>query len=364
MTDYYETLGVTKNASKDEIKKAYKKLAKKYHPDLNKDNPKATDKFKKINEAYSVLNDDNKKSNYDRFGSTDNQQHAHGFEGFQGAGFEDIFGSFFGGGFSPRSRNRRGGDLKVELDLTFKEAVFGTSKKIKITRLERCETCDGVGGTGETTCSTCKGSGRVRRSYRTPFGMFAQTSTCQHCGGMGKEIKNPCNDCNGTGRLKNTRTITVKVPQGVNDGTTLRLSGEGNAGEYGATAGDLFVELFVAPDDIFERKGDDIYLEYPISFSQAALGDSVEIPTVRGKVKMKIPAGTQSGTMMRLKKEGVENIQGYGIGDQFVRLQIKTPTKLNAKSKKLLKDLAKENKEKLKIEKGFFEKLKEGLSDF
>lgn len=366
MTDYYETLGVAKGASKEEIKKAYKKLAKKYHPDLNKDNPESTEKFKKINEAYSVLSDDNKKSNYDRFGSAGNQQYSHGFEGFQGGGgFEDIFESFFGGGgFSPRSRKRRGGDLKVELDLTFKEAVFGTSKKIKVTRLEKCDTCDGLGGSGETTCSVCKGSGRVRKSYRTPFGMFAQTAACHNCGGMGKEIKEPCDDCSGTGRVKNTTTITVKVPAGVNDGTTLRLSGEGNAGEYGATPGDLFVELFVSPDDIFERKGDDIYLEFPISFSQAALGDSVEVPTIRGKVKMKIPAGTQSGTMMRLKKEGVDNIQGYGTGDQFVRIQVKTPTKLNSKSKKLLQDLAKENKEKLKIEKGFFEKLKEGLSDF
>ena len=358
MTDYYKTLGVSKNASKEEIKKAYKKLAKKYHPDLNKNDSKSAEKFKEINEAYSALSDETKRSNYDRFGSAGAQQHSHGFEGFQSRDFgdiSDIFESVFGfGGQRSRNVRRKGQSLKVELELSFKESVFGTEKKIKVTRSELCDSCSGLGGKGEINCSTCKGTGQIRKSIRTPFGMFAQTATCSSCHGDGKTVKHTCKECKGQGKVRNTSSISVKVPPGISDGQTLRLTGEGEAGHNGGPAGDLFVEIYV-------RKDDNIHLDYPISFSQAALGDTVQVPTIRGKVKMKIPSGTQSGTLMKLKGEGVENVNGYGIGDQYVRICVKTPTKLNAKMKKLMKDFAKENKEKLKIEKGFFEKLKDGF---
>jgi molecular chaperone DnaJ len=366
VVDYYEILGVSKNASKEEIKKAYKNLAKKYHPDLNKDNPNATAKFKEINEAYSALSDDNKRSNYDRFGSTESGQgYSHGFEGFQQGGFSDIFESFFGGSFGGsggQRRRRRGQDLKAELDISFNEACFGTEKKIKVSRLENCESCEGIGGKGEKSCTTCQGSGQVRKSYRTPFGVVAQSGVCSQCGGFGKIVETSCDDCSGHGRVKNSRTITVKVPKGVSDGVTLRLTGEGEAGEPHAPSGDLYVEIYVKPHEVFERKGDDIYLDYPVSFSQAALGDKVKIPTIRDKVSMKIPSGIQSGTILRLRDEGVDNVNGRGTGDQLVRIHVKTPSKVNSKMKKLFKDLADENKEKLKIEKGFFEKLREGLS--
>ncbi|MBL7051887.1 MAG: molecular chaperone DnaJ [Nanoarchaeota archaeon] len=365
MTDYYKTLGIGKNATKEEIKKAYKKLAKKYHPDLNKNDAKSSEKFKEINEAYSALSDETKRSNYDRFGSAGAQQHSHGFEGFQSRDFgdiSDIFDSVFGfGGQRSRKVRRKGQSLKVELELSFKEAVFGIEKKIKVSRYESCDTCEGLGGKGEVKCATCKGVGHQRKNFRTPFGVFAQTATCNTCGGTGNVLKHTCKDCKGNCKVKNTSSITVKVPAGISDGQTLRLSGEGEAGNHGGPSGDLFVEVYVTPDEMFERKGDDIHLDYPISFSQAALGDTVQVPTIRGKVKMKIPAGTQSSTLMKLKEEGVDNVNGYGKGDQIVRICVKTPTKLSANMKKLLKDFAKENKEKLKIEKGFFEKIKDGF---
>ncbi len=358
MSDYYETLGVKKDATKEEIKKAYKKLAKKYHPDLNKG--KSEDKFKEINEAYAALSDDQKRANYDRFGTADNQ-YSQGFGGFnQGfGGFSDIFESFFDMG--GRRRARRGRDLRYEMEVTFHESCFGIKKKIKVSKLDRCEKCEGFGGTGEKSCESCNGQGRVQKNYRTPFGSISQSHTCSACSGSGKTVKEVCDECSGKGRVQKTKTIEVKVPAGIKDGQSLRLSGEGEAGSPGARSGDLFVEIFVTPHEIFERKGDDILLEFPISFSQAALGDKVEVPTIRDKVNMKIPAGTQSGTIMKLKEEGVKNVNGYGTGDQLVRVKVKTPKKLSAKQKKLFEDLAKENKEKLKIEKGFFEKLKEGF---
>jgi molecular chaperone DnaJ len=349
MADYYDTLGVKKGCSKEEIKKAYKSLAKKYHPDLNKDNPEAEKKFKEINEAYTALSDDNKRSNYDRFGSTGEQFSGHrGFEGFD---MGDIFGSFFGG----RQRQRRGRNLKAEVELTFNEAVFGTKKELKITKYDQCKECSGKGGTGTESCSDCGGSGTISKSYRTPFGTFSQSATCPNCHGSGDTVKHVCKQCEGSGKIRTTKKVKVKVPAGVDDGTTLRISNEGEYGDAGY--GDLFVELFVQPHEIFERKGDDIFLELPISFSQSALGDEVKVPTIREKVKMKIPAGTQSGTIMRLKGEGVESVNGYGNGDQHVRIQVVTPKKLNKTQKDLLKRLAKENKEELQIKKGFFERL-------
>lgn len=357
MADYYDILGISKTASKEDIKKAYKNLAKKYHPDLNPGNKEAEKKFKEINEAYATLSDDNKKTNFDRYGSSA-EGYSQGFEGFQqGEDFGDLFGSFFdlGGG----RRSSKGRDLKYELELTFLEACFGVSKTITITKLDRCESCDGLGGTGEQSCTTCKGSGRMQKTFRTPFGVFAQQSTCTECMGRGKTVKNVCKECKGQGRIKNTKTVTVKVPAGIADGQSLRMQGEGEAGAPGTRAGDLFVEVYVTPHDIFIRKEDDIHIEFPISFSQAALGDTVSVPTIRGEVKMKIPSGTQSGTILRLKEEGVENVSGHGTGDQLVRVQVKTPTKISAKQKELLEKLASENKEKLSVEKGWFDKFKE-----
>ncbi|MDP3728883.1 MAG: molecular chaperone DnaJ [bacterium] len=357
--NYYETLGIGKTASKEEIKKAYKTLAKKYHPDLNPENKEAEKKFKELNEAYAALSDDTKRANFDRYGAAGegySQSYGGGFEDFQGADFGDLFGSFFdlGGKHSGKGR-----DLKYECEISFMEACFGVSKQISITKLDRCKSCDGHGGTGQKTCSGCKGSGRMQKTFRTPFGVFAQQSTCTECRGLGKTIEKVCKECKGQGRLKNTKNITVKIPPGVNDGNSLRVQGEGEAGAAGNRAGDLFVEIFVTPHDIFARKADDIYVEFPISFSQAALGDTVTIPTIRGEVKMKVPAGTQSGTILRLKDEGVENVNGHGTGDELVRVQVKTPSKISAKQKELLEQLASENKEKLSVEKGWFEKFKE-----
>ena len=361
MADYYETLGVSKEASKEDIKKAYKKLAKKYHPDLNKG--EGSEKFKEVSEAYSVLSDEGKRANYDRFGTADNQ-YSQGFGGFGGqgfSGFSDIFESFFDlGGRS--SRPQRGRDLRYEMEISFLESCFGIKKNIKVNKLDRCKGCEGFGGTGEKTCEDCNGQGRVQKKYRTPFGAIAQTHTCSACSGKGKTVKDVCEVCSGKGRVQSTKTLEVKVPAGIQDGQSLRLTGEGEAGSPGARNGDLFVEIFVTPHDIFVRKGDDILLEFPISFSQAALGDKVDVPTIRENVTMKIPSGTQPGTVMKLKEEGVENVNGYGKGDQLVRIKVKTPNKLSSKQKKLFQDLAKENKEKLKIEKGFFEKLREGFN--
>lgn len=354
--DYYETLGVSKTATKEEIKKAYKTLAKKYHPDLNKNNPDAEKKFKEINEAYSVLSDDAKRGNYDQYGTAGEQFSGfnQNFSGFEEFNFNDVFDSFFDFG-RQRTRKRKGQDLKVELELSFEEAVFGCTKEIKITKYDKCSECDGLGGYGKIKCSQCNGSGTVRKSFRTPFGSFTQASTCGKCNGHGETIKEVCSECDGSGKEKTTKTVNVKVPAGVDDGSTLRLRNEGESGDSGY--GDLFVELFVKPHDIFERKGNDIYLELPITFSQAALGDEIEVPTIRGKVEMKIPSGTQSGTIMRLKEEGVVNINTGELGDQHVLIKVKTPEKLSSRQKELFKELAKENKEKLKIEKGFFEKL-------
>ena len=357
--DYYETLGVEKNASKEEIKKAYKTLAKKYHPDLNPGNKEAEQKFKELNEAYSALNDDSKRENYDRYGSAETNNNFQGFNGQNFQGFEDVFENFFDlGGRRGRGRNR-GRDIKYEMEITFLEACFGVNKEINISKLDKCEKCKGLGGEGEENCKKCKGTGRIQKTFRTPFGVFAQTTMCDLCRGQGKTIKHICKECKGYGRVKNNKKITVKIPAGVFEGSTLRLTGEGEAGEVGARNGDLFVQIFVTSHEMFIRKEDDILVEVPISFSQAALGDSVKVPTIRGEVNLKVPAGIQSGTMLRLKGEGVENIHGHGVGDQLVRVQVRTPAKLSAKQKKLLEELSKESDEKLKIDKNWFEKFRE-----
>jgi molecular chaperone DnaJ len=344
--DYYEVLGVSKNATKDEIKKAYRKLSKQYHPDINKE-PDAAEKFKEIKEAYEVLSDDQKRAHYDQFGHTDPNQ---GFGGFGGAdfdfggfgGFEDIFSSFFGGA-RRRDPNapRAGADLQYTMTLTFEEAAFGKETDIEIPREETCDTCHGSGakpGTKKETCSHCRGTGQISIEQATPFGRIVNRRTCHYCGGTGQFIKEKCSTCGGSGRVKKRKKIHVKIPAGIDDGQQLRVAGQGEAGINGGPPGDLYIVFRVEPHEFFERDGDDIYCEIPLTFAQAALGDEIEVPTLHGKVKLKIPAGTQTGTKFRLKGKGVPNVRGYGQGDQHVIVRVITPTKLTEKQKQLLRE--------------------------
>ena len=367
--DYYEVLGVGKNASKDEIKKAYRRLSKQYHPDLNKE-ANATEKFKEIQEAYEVLSDDQKKARYDQFGHEDPTQGfgggGAGFDGF--GGFEDIFNSFFGGGGRRRDPNapRQGADLQYTMTLSFEEAVFGTETTIEIPKEEECDTCKGSGakpGTKPETCSHCNGTGQLNVEQNTPFGRIVNRRVCQHCSGTGKIIKNKCATCHGKGTVKKRNKIQIKVPAGVDDGQQLRVPGKGEPGINGGPAGDLYVVFQIKPHEFFERDGDDIYCEMPITFAQAALGDDIEVPTMHGKVKLKVPAGTQTGTRFRLKGKGVPNVRGYGQGDQHIRILVVTPTKLSDKQKELIREFAEisgqgqldENDE------GFFAKVKRAI---
>lgn len=345
--DYYEVLGVGKNASKDELKKAYRRLSKQYHPDINKE-ADATEKFKEIQEAYEVLSDDQKRARYDQFGHEDPTQGfggagGAGFEGF--GGFEDIFNSFFGGGTRRSDPNapRQGADLQYTMTLSFEEAVFGTETTIEIPQDETCETCKGSGakpGTTPETCSHCHGSGQLNVEQNTPFGKIVNRRVCQHCSGTGKIIKQKCSTCHGKGTVKKRNKIQIKVPAGVDDGQQLRVPGKGEPGINGGPAGDLYVVFQIKPHEFFERDGDDIYCEMPITFAQAALGDEIEVPTIHGKVKLKIPAGTQTGTRFRLKGKGVRNVRGYGQGDQHIRILVVTPTKLTDKQKELIREFA------------------------
>lgn len=346
--DYYEVLGVSKSASKDEIKKAYRKLSKQYHPDINKAED-AAEKFKEVKEAYEVLSDDQKRSHYDQFGHTDPNQ---GFGGFGGGGdfgggfgFEDIFSSIFGGGGRRRDPNapRQGADLQYTMTLKFEDAVFGKETDLEIPREETCDTCDGSGakpGTKASTCSHCNGSGQLNVEQNTPFGRIVNRRVCNHCNGTGKSIPHKCSTCSGTGKVKKRKKIHVKIPAGVDDGQQLRVAGQGEPGVNGGPPGDLYVVFQVRGHEFFERDGDDIYCEMPLTFAQAALGDEVEVPTLHGKVKLKIPAGTQTGTKFRLRGKGVQNVRGYGQGDQHIQIRVITPTKLTEKQKQLLREFS------------------------
>ncbi|MDD4766519.1 MAG: molecular chaperone DnaJ [Desulfotomaculaceae bacterium] len=369
--DYYELLGVSRNASADEIKKAYRKLARKYHPDANPDDPNAETKFKEVSEAYVVLSDPEKRVNYDRYGhaGVDGQ----GFGGFNGfgdlGGFGDIFDMFFGGAGRRRSDGpEKGADIKTELEITLQEAAFGLEREIKVTRTEGCSTCGGSGaaaGSKPRTCNACKGVGQVQFAQNTPFGRIVQSRPCDRCRGKGTIIEKPCPTCRGTGQNRRLRSINVKVPPGVDNGSRLRVAGEGEPGSKGGPRGDLYVYIHVKPHKVFRRDGDDLICEMPISFVQAALGDELEVPTLEGTAILKLPEGTQTDTIFRMKGKGVPNVSGYGRGDQHVLVKIITPTKLSDKQKTLLKEFAKLGGEhqniNLQADKSIFEKVKDAF---
>lgn len=362
--DYYELLGVNRNAGEEDIKKAYRKLALQHHPDRNPGDKQAEEKFKEVSEAYSVLCDAQKRAQYDQFGHAafgDGGPFGGGFDfsgGFEDV-FGDIFGEFFGGGTGRRRGRGRGEDLRYNLALKFEEAVNGTEKKIKIPRHGPCETCRGSGakaGTAPQTCPTCRGRGQV--SFQQGF--FSVSRTCGQCQGQGTIIKEPCATCGGAGRVRTVHTLSVKIPSGVDNGSRLKLRGEGEAGPTGGAPGDLYVVTQVEPHPIFVRENLDIICDVPISFVQAALGAEIDVPTLEGKVKMKIPAATQSGKVFRLKSKGIRDHQGYHQGDQHVRITVETPTRLTAKQRELLKEFAALGGEEVNpLAKGFFDKMKE-----
>lgn len=369
--DYYEVLGVSRDASKEEIKKAYRKLARKYHPDANPNDKQAAEKFKEINEAYHVLMDDEKRAAYDRFGhaATDGQGGFEDFGGFSGFGTDfgglgDIFDMFFGGG-RRRTGPQRGADIRVDIELSLEEAAFGLERDIKVPRTEDCGTCGGSGaapGTKPRPCMQCGGTGQVQFAQNTPFGRVVQSRTCDRCRGKGTIIEKPCPTCHGTGQVRRTRTIHIKIPAGVDNGSRLRVPGEGEAGTRGGPRGDLYVYIRVKPHKFFKREGNDIICEIPISFVQAALGDELEVPTLEGKVGLKIPEGTQTGTVFRLRGKGIPDINGYGRGDQHVRVRVVTPTKLNEQQRELLREFGRSMGEEPKeAEKGFFEKMRDAF---
>lgn len=370
--DYYEILGISKNASFEEIKKAYKDLAKKYHPDVSKD-LNATERFKEISEAYAVLSDSQKKTAYDRFGHDGfDQRYTQEdiFRGFDSDIFRDIFGSrfsdadnifemFFGSRQGHRERERRGSDLRYDLEITLKEAAFGTKKTFSITKKSQCETCSGSGSKdGKTeTCNICDGHGVVMKTARIAFGTFSTTSTCNKCHGSGRIIKHTCSSCNGRGIENLKKDIEVNIPPGVDTGFHLRLKNEGEAIKDGGP-GDLYVVIGVEENEFFKRQENDLYVGIPITFSQAAIGAKIEVPTLDGNVEMKIPPGTQSGTLFRLKGKGIKYVNHNEHGDQYVQVKIITPTKTSKKQQELFKQLEKEEENS---QKSFFQRIKDSL---
>ena len=373
--DYYEVLGINKGASADEIKKAYKKMARKYHPDLNPGDKSAEEKFKEVNEAYEVLSDPDKKARYDQFGHAGVDPNF-GAGGFGGGGFDgsfdfgdlgDIFGSFFGGGFGGGRRTnpnapQRGESIRMSIAISFEEAAFGCEKEVTVERYETCDTCHGNGcapGTSPEVCPDCHGTGTVQVRRQTPMGVFATSSPCPKCGGKGRIIHQPCKDCRGSGMMRKKKTIQASIPAGIDNGQTISIRGQGNAGRNGGPAGDLLITITVRPHELFRREGTSVLCEAPITFTQAVLGAELEIPTIDGKVKYTLPEGTQSGTTFRLKGKGIPSINGRGRGDQYVTVYIETPRNLNKEQKEALKKFAAAmGEDEASGQKPFFKKFK------
>ncbi|MFH0926214.1 MAG: molecular chaperone DnaJ [bacterium] len=361
--DYYEILGLQKNANEDEKKKTYRKLAMQYHPDKNPGSREAEEKFKEASEAYEVLRDPQKRAIYDQYGHAGLQ--GTGFRGFEDFGdifssFGDIFSEFFGvdigaGGRGGR-RGRRGADLGYEMEISFEEAAFGVEKEIEFARAEVCEVCEGTGakpGKGPTVCPVCKGTGQIRKSQ----GFFSISTTCYQCHGAGQIITDPCSTCKGTGRQKKKKQINIKLPGGVDTGSRLRVTGEGERGAQGGPPGDLYVEIYVKTHEFFKRQGDNIVFEMPISFTQAALGAEIEVPTLEGKKEVTIPKGTQTGEVFKIRGAGMHSLNHYGRGDLLVSVVIKTPTKLTNQQEELLREFAELGGENIsQKKKGFFQK--------
>ncbi|MDE1515863.1 MULTISPECIES: molecular chaperone DnaJ [Vibrio] len=371
--DFYEVLGVGRDASERDIKKAYKRLAMKYHPDRNSGDAGAAEKFKEVKEAYEILTDGQKKAAYDQYGHAAFEQGAGGFGGGGGGAdfgdiFGDVFGDIFGGGRrggGPRAQ--RGSDLRYNMELSLEEAVRGCSKEIEVPTLVHCDTCEGSGakkGTSAQTCGTCHGHGQVQMRQ----GFFAVQQTCPTCHGKGKIIKEPCHVCHGQGRKQKSKTLNVKIPAGVDTGDRIRLAGEGEAGEMGAPAGDLYVQVHVKEHHIFERDGNNLYCEVPVSFAMAALGGEVEVPTLDGRVSLKVPTETQTGRMFRMRGKGVKGVRSAAFGDLIVKLVVETPVNLSARQKELLKEFEEScggeaaTKHKPKAE-GFFNGVKKFFDD-
>ena len=370
--DYYEVLGVSKSASADEIKSAYRKLAMKYHPDRNPDNPEAEEKFKEASEAYAVLSDSEKKARYDQFGhaGVDPSYGAGGgggFGGFQDIDLGDIFGDLFGGfggfgGGSRRNGPKQGRTLEMGLTITFEEAAFGVEKEISYLRVDNCSACSGSGakpGTTTETCSACRGTGQVKAAQNTPFGQFMTTRTCNVCNGSGKIIKERCDECDGKGRVRRKTKKTVKIPAGIADGQVIQNSGGGDVGTNGGRPGDLYIQINVKDHPVFEREGQDIYCDVPITFVQAALGDEIEVPTLYGKEKVKIAEGTQCNEIIKLKGKGLPYLRNSSKGDQYVKIIVEIPKSLNQDQKEILKKFDENtNMKNYKKQNSWWEKIK------
>jgi molecular chaperone DnaJ len=372
--DFYEALGLNRNADQEEIKQAYRRLAREYHPDVNQGDKEAEARFKEVKEAYDVLIDPRKREMYDQFGYQEGAFQGGGFGGFGdmggfSSGFEDIFDAFFGGGFSAGRRQQesyRGSDLRYDLEITLEEAVKGKETHIKIPRTEKCTACGGSGakdGSSVVKCPDCGGTGQQQVIKKTVLGSFVSIRSCGKCQGSGTIIKDICSKCRGQGSVLRERKIEIKIPAGVDDGSRVRMSGEGEAGLRGGPPGDLYVFIHVRPHKIFQRQNNDLFCEFPISFTHAALGADLEVPTIDGKARLRIPEGTQSETVFRLKGKGVPSLRGFARGDQLVKIKVEVPRRLNARQKNILREFAKAGGAETteQHEKGFFDRVKDSL---